>query len=149
MAFVSNNRTLISSLSFFKFLNLFCSQQQGRQQRVELERHSSGHGTAIRQQLPDSARREWSTFHRAHLMRYISIFHELLKPRRRAARGKVPEGIIKNGQDVLQKYSMAYTAFGSFFYPRWEDRIAAVRWSRGQNSRQRLVRQKIATQKFK
>ena len=115
MAFVSNNRTLISSLSFFKFLNLFCSQQQGRQQRVELERHSSGHGTAIRQQLPDSARREWSTFHRAHLMRYISIFHELLKPRRRAARGKVPEGIIKNGQDVLQKYRMAYTAFGSFF----------------------------------
>ena len=80
MAFVSNNRTLISSLSFFKFLNLFCSQQQGRQQRVEPERHSSGHGTAIRQQLPDSARREWSTFHRAHLMRYISIFHELLKP---------------------------------------------------------------------
>jgi hypothetical protein len=76
MAFVTNNRTLISHL----FLQIFfCSQQQGRQQRVELERHPAGYGTAfaIRQQLPDSARRERSSSRRAHLMRYISIFHEL------------------------------------------------------------------------
>ena len=149
MAFVANNTTLISSLSFFQ---IFKSVLQSTARKATTGRTWTPFFRTRYRHPPTIT---W--FRTARMVDlppcppYAVHFHFswITKTPAACRQGKVPEGIIKNGQDVLQKYRMAYTAFGSFFYPRWEDRIAAVRWSRGQNSRQRLVRQKIATQKFK